>query len=295
MGGRGATSSQVSKNIVSYMSGYKASDRSPDDWNNIEGRKKWMSDEAQENEIYAKQTKQTKRTRFTGHVVDDLEAQGVKVSSNIYDKAKAEKNKINAKGDDKVSRELREAHKESRSSIIEKGVKPHLEVINKQIAEMKVLYPSLDVKNIVLSDLGSASVPTKLSGNTLYINERMLSIPRINSKVAKIGSVAKDYNDYLTGVLSTSVLSSLRSSKNVKIQTALKQLETNYNKHYSKNAISIFSTRDGFDSAFREALTQQVMYRKGRTTSQHPMAQDINELLKLVRKEERNRSKRRRG
>ena len=48
MGGRGATSSQVSKNIVSYMSGYKASDRSPDDWNNIEGRKKWMSDEAQQ-------------------------------------------------------------------------------------------------------------------------------------------------------------------------------------------------------------------------------------------------------
>ena len=37
------------------------------------------------------------------------------------------------------------------------------------------------------------------------------------------------------------------------------------------------------------------MYRKGRTTSQHPMAQDINDLLKLVRKEERNRSKRRRG
>lgn len=295
MGGRGATSSQIKDNITSFMSGYKATDRSPDDWNNIEGKKKWMSDEATENETYAKQTRQTKRTRFTGHVVDDLEAQGIKVASNIYDKAKAEKNKINAKGDSKVSRELREAHKESRSSIVEKGIKPHLEVINKQVAEMKVLYPSLNVKNIAIRDLGTDRVTTKLSGDTLILNERLLSIPRTNAKISRIGSVAKDYNDYVTGVLSTSVLNSLRSSKNAKIQSALKKLETNYNQEYSKNPISRFGTKKGFDSAFREALTQQVMYRKGRTTSQHPMSHEISELLKLARKEERKRSSRRRG
>lgn len=301
MGGRGATSSQIKANIEEYMSGYKSTTRSPDDWNNIEGRKKWMSDEAEENYKYAKKTKQIKRTRFTGHVVDDLDAIGVKVSKNIYDKAKAEKNKIDAKGDTKLSRDLREAHKEARDSFIERGVKPHLEALNRQIGEIKKIYPELNVKNIDIRDFGRSSNSLKLDGDTLVINQQFISMPRLNDKLKKAGSVAKNYNDYVTSMLGSSILGDIQNyRKSSVVKKAYRTLEKNFESKY-KSELGSLSKRSkalgDFETAFRESFTQAMMYRKGKTTKLHPMAEEVNEILKLMQKDTRrvNKFKRKLG
>lgn len=301
MGGRGATSSQIKANIEEYMAGYKSTTRSPDDWNNIEGRKKWMDEDAEENFQYAKKTKQIKRTRFTGHVVDDLETIGVKVSKNIYDKAKAEKNKIDAKGDSKLSRDLREAHKEARDSFIERGIKPHLEVINRQVGELKKLYPQLNIKNVELADFGKDSSNLQLKGDTIYLNQRFISIPKVNEKISQIGSIAKDYNDYLTSILGTSVQNDIANHKSILVKKQYRALKRNWEEKYKSDMGSLTRQKASkdFDVAFREAFTQNMMYRKGKTTELHPMAKDIDDILKLMKnggyRRVNRRSKKKRG
>lgn len=303
MGGRGATSSQIKANIEEYMSGYKSTTRSPDDWNNIEGKEKWMSDEAEENFQYAKKTKQIKRTRFTGHVVDDLEQIGIKVSKNIYDKVEAEKYAFKTKGDNKYSKQLAEAHKEARDSFIERGVKPHLEVINRQVGELKKLYPQLNVKNIELTDFGKDSTNLRLKGDTIYLNERFISIPKVNAKISEIGSVAKDYNDYLTSILATSVQKDIASHKSMLVKKQYRTLKKNWEEKYKSDLGSLAGRQKAskdFDTAFREAFTQNMMYRKGKTTDLHEMSSEINDLLKLMknggyRLPGRRRSRKKRG
>lgn len=301
MGGRGATSSQIKANIEEYMAGYKSTTRSPDDWNNIEGRKKWMDEDAEENFQYAKKTKQIKRTRFTGHVVDDLETIGVKVSKNIYDKAKAEKNKIDAKGDSKLSRDLREAHKEARDSFIERGIKPHLEVINRQVGELKKLYPQLNIKNVELADFGKDSSNLQLKGDTIYLNQRFISIPKVNAKISQIGSIAKDYNDYLTSILGSSVQKDIANHKSILVKKQYRALKRNWEEKYKSDMGSLTRQKASkdFDVAFREAFTQNMMYRKGKTTELHQMAKDIDDILKLMKnggyRRVNRRSKKKRG
>lgn len=301
MGGRGATSSQIKANIEEYMAGYKSTTRSPDDWNNIEGRKKWMYEDAEENFQYAKKTKQIKRTRFTGHVVDDLETIGVKVSKNIYDKAKAEKNKIDAKGDSKLSRDLREAHKEARDSFIERGIKPHLEVINRQVGELKKLYPQLNIKNVELADFGKDSSNLQLKGDTIYLNQRFISIPKVNAKISQIGSIAKDYNDYLTSILGSSVQKDIANHKSILVKKQYRALKRNWEEKYKSDMGSLTRQKASkdFDVAFREAFTQNMMYRKGKTTELHQMAKDIDDILKLMKnggyRRVNRRSKKKRG